>query len=273
MSNDIKKIVDNLDKTKSNMGQAKKKVNGRLDEIGYQEEVTDLQSKLWRELTSVQNMPASVTASGVAMSQIMLDQSNNVLNNISDSRIDELLDIVGTASTAMSGVSFSAISFSPYQNNPPQAYVELNMVSTQRNQQPAIADRLGLIDPSLKSEYENAWSNLYSSIFDKTRSPMFLIREVVRRLYDRYAPDNKVMKMFPEIKTKKNIHKQHKVEYIANLISPWKRQAFLNEEKAFIDIYSDLSKGHKAGKLNVEETKGILYQADGLIKLLLDSVQ
>lgn len=37
-------------------------------------------------------------------------------------------------------------------------------------------------------------------------------------------------------------------------------------------IYGELSKAHKDGQLNIDETRGILYQADGLIGLLLDSL-
>lgn len=272
MTNNVKKIVDTLDKTKDNLGKAKGKVGQWLDEIGYQQEVTDLQSKIWKALISVQSMPTSVTASGVSLSQTMLNQSNHLLDITQNSGIDESLNTAGTALTSLSGVSFSAISSSPFQNNPPQAYIELNRILTQRNQQPTIASKLGSINQSLRNEYENAWAGLYSSVDDKTRSPMFLMREVVRRLYDNYAPDDQVMKLFPELQTKKDVKRQHKVKYIANKIDPWKRQAFLVQEKAFIDIYNELSKAHKDGKLDIEETRGILLQADGLIKLLLDSL-
>jgi hypothetical protein len=161
--------------------------------------------------------------------------------------------------------------YSPYESNPPQSYIDLNRSLTQRNQQEQVAERLGLIDQSLKNEYQNAWSGLHSTKVDKTRAPMFLIREVIRRLFEHYAPDQKVKEMFPEIKTDKDLHNSHRVKYIASIIDRWKRQTFLDEEKSFNNIYGDLSKAHKEGVLNPDETRSILYQSDGLIRLLLDS--
>lgn len=274
MADDFKKIIDNLEKSKQNLGEAKKKVNQWVDEIGFQEENTDNQGKLWKELQNSKiNFPSSVMASGTSISQSVLENSNRVLQNIWDSGIEQSLYTAGTASEVLSGVSFSAVVYSPpMRANPPQSYIDLTNSLTQRNQQQTVIDKLEQIDPNIRIEYENAWSSLRGGIVDKTRGPMFLIREAIRNLYDHYAPDTEILKMFPEIKLKKDIQRQHKVKYIESLIDPWKRQTFLNEEKAFIDIYGELSKAHKDEQLNIEETKGILYQADGLIRLLLDSL-
>lgn len=271
MSNDFKKIIDNLDKTKENLGKVKETVNRWSEEIGFQEELTDIQSKLWNDLKATpMNYPSSVMASGASLSQSMLDNSNRVLQNIWDSGIDQSITTSGTASEVMSGVSFSAMVYSPYQSNPPQSYIDLNRTLVQRNQQEQVAEKLDLIDQGLKVEYQNAWLGLHTTQEDKTRAPMFLIREVIRRLFEHYAPNQKVKDMFSEIKDDKDLHRSHRVKYIASIIDPWRKQTFLNEEKAFNDIYGELSKAHKDGLLNQDETKSILYQADGLIRLLLD---
>ncbi len=272
MSDDIQKIIDNLDKTKENLGSAKEKVNQWSNELGFQEELTDIQSKLWKDLkTPSVKYPSSVMASGTSISQSMLDNSNRVLKNIWESGIDQSIDTAGTASEVMSGVSFSAMVYSPYQSNPPQSYIDLNRSLTQRNQQEQVAEKLGMIDPSLKIEYQNAWLGLHTTQQDKTRAPMFLIREVIRRLFEHYAPDQKVREMFPEIKDQKDLHRSHRVKYIASIIDPWRKQTFLDEESSFNGIYSELSKAHKDGVINQDETKSVLYQADGLIRLLLNS--
>lgn len=273
MSNDFKNIIDNLDKTKENLGKAKEKVNQWSDELGFQEELTDIQSKLWKDLKATpMNYPQSVMASGASLSQSMLNNSNNVLQNLWESGIDQSITTSGTASEVMSGVSFSAMVYSPYQTNPPQSYVDLNRSLTQRNQQKQVADKLGFIDQSIKVEYQNAWSGLHVTQEDKTRAPMFLIREVIRRLFEHYAPDQKVREMFLEIKDDKDIHRSHRVKYVTSIIDPWRKQTFLDEERAFTNIYGELSKAHKDGILNQDETKSILYHADGLIRLLLDSL-
>jgi len=271
MTDDIQKILDNLDKHKKNLNEAKNKVNKWSDELGFQEELTDIQSKLWKDLKTVSpSYPSSVMASGVSLSQSMLDSSNRVLNDIWNSGIDQSITTSGTASEVLSGVSFSAMVYTPYQANPPQSYLDLNRTLTQRNQQEETAQRLGHIEQSLKNEYNNAWLGVHTAEKDKTRAPMFLIREVVRRLLEHFAPDEKVKEMFPEIKDNKDLHRNHRVTYIASIIDNWRKQTFLNEEKAFNDIYGELSIAHKDGVLNQDETRSILYQADGLIRLLLD---
>lgn len=272
MPNDLNKIIKNLDKTKGNLKKAKDKVGEWADEIGFQEEQVDNQSKLWKELNKAGSpYPEVVTASGVSVSQSMVDSSNRLLGDIWDSGIDQSVSTAGTSSEALSGISFSAVVYSPYSSNPPEPYFALKRVLDQRSQQEKVADRLGMVDRSLKDEYLNAWQGLHKMQNDKERAPMFLIREVIRRLFGHYAPDEKVIEMFDEVKSRADIHRSHRIRYIASVINPWRKQTFLSQEKAFNDIYNDLSKAHKDGELNPDETRSILYQADGLIGLLLDS--
>ncbi|MDD3679272.1 MAG: hypothetical protein PHX72_00195, partial [Candidatus Shapirobacteria bacterium] len=226
-----------------------------------------------RELNkSSKPYPEVVTVSGASVSQNLVQNTERLANNIWYSgNIDQSLSTVGTSSEALSGIAFSAVTYSPYSSNPPQPYFALKRVLEQRSQQEKTAERLGWIDQSLKDEYLNVWRGLHTAQDDKERAPMFLIREVIRRLFEHYAPDEKVMEMFDEDELKKGIHKSHRIKYIADAINPWRKQTFLDQEKAFNDIYGKLSKAHKDGRLNESETRSILYQADGLIRLLLDS--
>lgn len=273
MTDDIQRIIDNLNQTKVNLGKAKNQINKWSDELGYQEELSNLQSQLWEELKiEPPNFSSNITASGASLSQSMLDNSNEILRQIQDNGIEPLITTSGTASEVMGGVSYSAFTYSVNNIKPTQSYINLDKVLSQRNQESVIAQRLGEIDPFLKEEYENAWRGFYMTIDDKTRSPMFLMREVIRGLYDHYAPDDEVMKLY-KILEKKDVHRADKINYIASIIDTSKKQIFLEEEKAFNSVYGDLSKAHKDGRLNVDETKGILYQANGLIKLLLDSLE
>jgi len=272
MSNDLNKIIKKLDKTKGNLKKAKDKVGEWADEIGFQEEQVDIQSKLWKELNKTDRpYPEVVMASGVSVSQNLVQNSERLVDNIWDSGIDQSVSTTGTSSEALSGISFSAVTCSPYSSNFSQPYFTLKRVLDQRSQQEKVAERLGMIEWSLKDEYLNAWRGLHIAQNDKERAPMFLIREIIRRLFEHYAPDEKVIEMFDEIKSKKDIHRSHRVKYIASTINPWRKQTFLSQEKALNDIYNNLSKAHKDGKLNEDETRSILYQADGLIGLLLDS--
>ena len=273
MPDDLNKIIKNLDKSKSNLKKAKDKVGEWADEIGFNEEQVDIQSKLLKELSkSPKQYSEVVTASGVSVSFNLVQNSERLANNIYYSKeIDESISTVGTSSEALSGIAFSAVTYSPYSSNPPEPYFALKRVLDQRSQQKKVAERLGMIDQSLRNEYLNAWRGFHTAQNDKERAPMFLIREVIRRLFEHYAPDEKVIEMFNEVKPKKDIHRSHRIKYIANVINSWRKQTFLDQEKAFNDIYGKLSRAHKDGKLNEDETRSILYQADGLIGLLLDS--
>jgi len=117
-----------------------------------------------------------------------------------------------------------------------------------------------------------------SGIKDPTRSPMFLIREVVTRLYDYFAGDQNVKTYFlsdPNSRLSqapgKKPTRRERIQYIASTLPSPKDQAFLAQEQAFVQIYDDLSKAHARKSLDVKQTKGFLYQADELVRLLLIS--
>ena len=272
MSNDIKQIIDSLEKTGANYGKAKSKLAGWVDEIGFQEEVADAQKDLWKDLEKQGNVPTPIVNSGNFLSQNMLQQSEKVAMWVDQSSIDNSLFTVGTASEAMFGATISGASLSYPPGQVPQSYYNLEKVVSQRSQQDEISQKLRAIDDSLADEYDNAWAGLHTTIKDKTRSPRFLIREVVNRLYHHYAPDDKV-RSFHNLTATDKIERQHRIDYIASQITdPARKQAFLDEERAFLNIYGELSKAHKHGELDVEETKGLLYQANALIRLLLNSL-
>jgi len=126
----------------------------------------------------------------------------------------------------------------------------------------------------LADEYDNAWIALRATSTDETRSPMFLMREVVRRLFEFFAPDDEVMKYFDKIKYKEDIKRSHRVKFIVTKINPLGKDIFLAEERAEMSIrkiYDKLSYAHKPGKIDSEKSRGYLYQASTLIKFLLDS--
>lgn len=271
MKDEIKKIINALEKTVTNYGKAKSKLAGWIDEIGFQEEVTDAQKDLWKDLEKQGNVPTPIVNSGNFLSQNMLKQSEEVAIWVEDSQIDNSLFTASTASESMFGAIVSGASLSYPPSQIPQSYYNLEKVVLQMSQQDEISQKLRMIDSSLADEYENAWTGLRTAIKDKTRSPMLLIREVINRLYHHYAPDDKVRGFHNLVPTDK-IERKHRISYIASQIDPWRKQAFLDEERAFLNIYGELSKAHKHGELDVESTKGLLYQANALIRLLLNSL-
>jgi len=272
MDDDVKKIIDSLNKTSINYSKAKNKLTGWVAEVGFQEEVTDKQKELWQDLGKQGNVSSSVISSGSVLSQNMLQQSENVAMWVDQSQIDNSLFTAGTASEAMYGTTISGASLSYPPGQIPQSYYNLEKVVTQKSQQDEISQQLRAINSSLADEYDNAWLGLRIAIKDETRSPMFLIREVVNRLYHHYAPDDKVRE-FSKLNPKDDIERHHRIDYIASLITDSARkQVFLDEEQSFLNIYGELSKAHKPGNLNAEETRGLLYQANALIRLLLNSL-
>jgi hypothetical protein len=197
--------------------------------------------------------------------------STEIIRMNRESTIESALATAGSASMALYGVSSSTISFSCYENLP-KPFTLLSKVIEGNNYQQEISNKLKKIDPSLCKEYENAWTFLYSADKDNTRLPMFSIREVIRRLYEYYAPDIKVRE-YLKLDENMKIDRRHQIKYITSLIKDAvKKQTFLDEEQAFVKIYKKLNKAHKNGELDIEATKGILYEANGLIKLIIDSL-
>lgn len=271
MSEHIQKIIDDLSKTSANYSKAKRKLTGWIDEIGFQEDVADAQRDLWKDLEKQGNIPTPIVSSGNFLSQNMLQQSEKVAVWVENSQIDNCLFTAGTASEAMGGTTISGASISYLQEQLPPSYHNLEKIMTQRLQQEEISQKLRAIDASLGDEYDNAWAGLHMTIRDETRSPMFLIREVVTRLYHYYAPDDKVREFY-QLSLKNKIERRHRIKYIASQIGSWRKQTFLDEEEAFLTICSELNKAHKHGELDIEKTKGSLYQANALIRLLLNSL-
>jgi len=271
MNDDIKKIIDSLEKTSANYSKAKNKLAGWAEEIGFQEEVAGAQKGIWEDLAKQGNVPTPIVNSGDSLSRNMLQQSERVAMWVEDNQIDNSLFTAGTASEAMFGTTISGASISYPPGQVPLACHNLEKIMSQRSQQDEISQKLRAIDGSLADEYDNAWAGLHTAIKDKTRSPMLLIREVVNRLYHYYAPDDKV-RSFHNLTATDKIERQHRISYIASQIDPWRKQTFLGEVQAFLNIYGELSKAHKHGELDVEETKGLLYQANALIRLLLNSL-
>lgn len=272
MTDDIQKIIDSLSKTSTNYGKVKRKLADWAVEAGFQEEVADKQGDLWRELDKQGNVPASVVGSGNVLSQNMLRQSEDIAMWVDQNNIDNSLFTAGTASESMYGAMVSGASLSYPPGQVPKSYYNLEKIVLQKSQQDGISQQLKTIDISLADEYDNAWSGLHITENDKARSPMFLIREVVTRLYHYYAPDDKV-RQFHNLASKDKITRRHRIEYIASLIvDPVRKQTFLDEEQTFINICDELSKAHKHEELDIEESKGSLYQANALIRLLLDSL-
>lgn len=271
MNKDIKQILQNLYKTKENQEKAKDTIASWAKEIGIHEETLDQEINLWTELSKVNNALDPITASGINLSQDLLKQSEDLIGYVDTSRINQAINSMGTINTAFSGIAMSGASISYPPNQIPQAYVNLVRINEQQSQQDNISNRIRKINSALADEYDNVWNTLYSTIKDQTRSPMFLIREVVTHLLHHYAPDTEV-RSYHSLNTKDTITRRHRVEYTSSKIDPSLRQTFMNQEQAYLDVYGELSKAHNPNGLDPEQTKGYLYQANALIKLLLDSV-
>ena len=266
---DIKKIIDNLEKDKGNKQIVKQKFSGWAKELGIQIDTKESEIELWKALDSY-DIPESITASGVDLSHNQLNQSLSLIREIGSSPMKAYMTAAGSTSVASSAVVMSGATLSYPPEHLPKAYYNLVKINDQQINQEAISGKLNIIDTSLAVEYNNAWNSFYSDTLDRTRTPMFLMREVVRRIIETFAPDQKVID-YKGLSGKKDIKRQDRLDFIASLLDEITREAFIPQERSLIRIYDELSKAHTPGELNQEETKGYLYQANSLIKLLLDS--
>jgi len=261
----IKSMYQHVD----NCSKAKAELLQWADDLGYQVELGKSQIELWESLRS-SAVPQSVTTSGVIVSQEMLNTSDKILVSVENSPIADLISIANTSCASVASTAISGATLSYQQNAYPPSYYQVTKIIEQRNDNGAISSRLRIIDDSLADEYENSWEAFHTASSDETRSPMFLMREVVNRIFHLFAPDDEVRRHF-SLNIKEKITRCQRLRFMASRIDPLRKNAFLKEEKALNDIYKDLSYAHKPGKLDPEKSRGFLYQANELIKLLLDS--
>jgi hypothetical protein len=269
MADDSKKIIDSLEKPESNLNKSKSTLSEWLDEVGYQIELLGEQKNLWNELDKHGGVPAQVAVSGYNTAQSLAQNSQQIVDYTENNPLRQSIYTASAIGESIAGIAISGATLSYPPDKLPQAYFHLDKVLSQRNSQSDVSQKLHSIDSSLGIEYDNAWRSLHSTTKDEARSPMFLMREVVNRLYHHYAPDDKV-KAHLGLGEDEKIERKHRIEYIASCVDSWEKSTFLKEEKAFLDIYGELSSAHKHGTLDLSKTKGFLYQANGLIKLLVE---
>lgn len=269
MNRNIKKIIKNLEEVKDKSSKAKNTLTNWAKDLGFQEELVDAGIALWKDLDKA-NISKSLGDTGVAMSENLVQSTEDYYEKLFGKKIEESIQVAGTVSIAFSGVAASGVSLSYPLEAYPQSYSHLTKLLDQSDRNSLIKEKLEKIDKSLAVEYENAWKQLYSLQDDKTRTPMFLIREVFNRLLYYFAPDLEVL-TDNNLTDKADITRSMRISYIASrIIDPLKKQSFIQQNKSLNDIYSLLSKAHKHGTLDDRETKGYLYQANALIELLLN---
>lgn len=272
--------MEKLKKSRDSLGKTKNTLSELHAQTGYVENLVEANISAWEKLKTLPMSSTPVSfASGATLSQAVLDESNQLENLVGNPNWQQSMVALGSVSQAMTSVTYSGTAFlqpqNVFQQSPFLPIVQI-LDHTKRESDMAVA--LKGIDKSLGDEYENAWTGLYSANIDPTRAPMFLIREVVTRLYDHFATDQDVKSFFmldPNSRLAKAPNdsptRRERIQYIASTLPTPKDKAFLAQEHAFIQIYIDLNKAHSRNQLDVVQTKGFLYQADELIRLLLHS--
>lgn len=269
--NDIDQIIQSLKSSLQDTSESKQQVVKYAVEIGKQEEQIESAVNLWEEMRT-QNVlpPQSITASGVALTYTLQEASKDLKTYVSDPSWINQLQALGTTAMTINSVAASGASLSYPPGYHSQALAQVNVIADRYSQRPQISQKLHAIDSSLGQEYDNAWQALHQTVQDITRSPMFLMREVERRLLEHFAPEVEVRK-YHKLDAKEKPTGRHKIDYLKSIIKPSAKTAFLTQEQALNDIYGLLSRAHKPGQLDSVKTRNFLYQADALVQLLLDS--
>ncbi len=271
--NSFEKEIKKLNKVKKKYSIAKKKAVDWTEAIGKGEEEINLQGEFLKDLGLVdnENKLEPIRNSASLIIDSLDEYSDQIVSRIKFSGIDESINTAGTAITTASGVYAAGATISYPPDKYPISYQKMTTFMNQNRESDYIKQRLLEIDVSLAQEYDNAWLNLYTQSNDPARSPLFLIREVFTRLLHHFSPDDKVRE-FVKLEKKQKIERTHRLDYMTSLvIDPTKKRIFIAERESFINVYDNLNKAHKHGELNLEESRNFLYQANGLIKLILDT--
>jgi len=283
-----KNTTNKFEKAKHSLEEAQKEEKNRQHMLGRSIEEIDLTIKLWKDLSEQGRITPEIANSGEVLSDTLYRESYRFLGKIRDSEIGNNLRYIAslTETTSSMVVSGSAMVFAP--QNLTDSYIQLRNFKEQKNNQEEIIDQLRSKElNNIATEYKNAWDLFFSSLEDKTRGAMALMRGAIDKLYYRFAPTEQVqgflelrpnfitkIKKFLGLKIDKLITKRQRIQYIASELiqDEDKRKVFLDAENRFTKICNKLSSFKKHGILDEDRTKNFLYEADSLIKLFLISI-
>lgn len=264
-----KKVSDRLKTASKNFEKAQKIASAQVRNLGYQSEITSKLAEAWIDLESKPKLPQPFAGSADVFSREILTKSESIGSFWDSTLIDTSMLTASTASEALYGTTISGVSvYYPPHLYPPQIS-QIGEIVAEQEHKDEVARKLRTIDESLEETYQSAWSSYYSGIRDKTRGPLFLMREVVRRVIDHFAPDDDT-RMSQGLAQTQSVTRKDKVAHLISITPTHLRNDMQSQEKELTKIYDLLSSAHKPGELDLEKTKGYLYQSNALLRLILN---
>ncbi len=263
-------ISQKLSDAATNLTEAKDKMTQRAEELGYQAQLASAASNFWREIEeNGYGVPQPITVSGNYLADSFLGTAKQLNQPAWFNQFDAVSSTASTTSLSMYGTmsSFATISLPP--QHVPQSYYQAKKIVEQHEGQSDLESKLRSIDPVLATQYSNAWENLRVQSVDPARAPMFLIREVLRVMYQKCAPDAEVMR-HEGLADAAEIKRSHRVNYLSSKIPSQQLDALEIQEKAFKQMYAYMSAAHAEVSLSYDKTVGSLYQANAIIRLLVE---
>ena len=172
---------------------------------------------------------------------------------VTDPRIETVIvsgDSVGAA-------TFSVISL--VVPDPPQRIVRI-LSSQADKQREFVKERL---PQEISPTFVSAWEFLATDYTDPGRGAAFLMREVVRKTLDHYAPEQAIKScgwFTPDEDSKSGITRAHRIRHIVERFFS-ERPYMKDTLKALEDSYGNLSEAHKLGPLEKAKVESYIYQA------------
>ncbi len=277
MDESVKKIIQNLEKAKSNRCQEKQGNIEIAKILGNEVEDIDLQINAWEDVGEKNEKVTPFISIALEFSKKIVEQSEKSRQRFNQYMIsashDSTMSIIDTAST----LAASAVAFSSDEQNKPLSYTRLVEFIDRKDYRSEISRKLLTIDPLLAEKYKNVWNS--SSLSQDYASSMFGMRQIMWELYKHFASDKDV-KNYCENEGIEYLNKEGRIKHSARIkfisskiIDKNTLSAFLAEEKAFVEIINKLSYAKKRTEINNEKAKNILNQANALIRLFLTSIE
>jgi len=171
--------------------------------------------------------------------------------------------IMATATTTTLDADFDAIVTLPGLSH---IYQEIERVSSEHGERKRVLTWLHELDESIAAEFAQAWQTWFAGTEDPARGAAFPMREAVRHTVDllvSVAPD--------EVK---NGYMSEKTEWIANnlLMRSAAKDIIIKAVGLYRDIYENLSKAHKAGRLERRQVNAYLLEAQAFLLDLANHV-
>lgn len=154
---------------------------------------------------------------------------------------------------------------------------EIDILRQNLNDKNIVYEELNKHNKIIADLFLSAWQNLEIPAIDPARGPSFLMRESITHFFHHFAPDKLVeaKNWWKPYDERTRITRSHRIKFIfeEQIIDTRKSNLVELQLKELENLYHKLNRAHEQKPLDVNYVKPILYEAQDLLKSLLQVIK